>query len=288
MAGIANNRRRGQLLLWTIAFIVIVWSGVCSSAAWAEENPKEIIKNGANAKKLATIDPATFVPKSLVFSSDGRHAIWLTRSNDHYQLVLDGIPGPKFDGTYQPPVVLSPDGRHAAYLVKNKDGNHQTVITDGTIGPPFDHMLRGTPLFSPDSRHVAYAGVRQGAYQVVLDGKPSPDYELVGHLNFSPDGQRFAYAAQHEKRRFVVVDGIPGPLFDDVFPAGFSPDSRHLIYYATQGKKQRMMVDDHPGTEYDSIGPVRFNPAEGAKPPSISYIALLGHDLIAVTQPLPK
>jgi hypothetical protein len=287
MTGIANSRRRGQLRSWTIALVVIAGSVMLSSVAQAQK-PGEGVRDGGNGKALATIDPATFVPKSLVFSSDGRHAIWLMRSNDQFQLVLDGTPGPKFDGTYQPPVVLSPDGRHVAYLVDSKKGDRQSVITDGTVGPPFDHILRGTPLFSPDSRHVAYAGERQGSYQVVLDGKPSPGYELVGHLSFSPDGQRFAYAAQHDKRRFMVVDGVPGPLFDDVFPVGFSPDNRHLIYYATQGKKQRMMVDDHPGAEYDTIGPVRFNPAQGAEPPSINYIALLGHSVIEVTQPLPK
>jgi len=287
MAGIVNSRRRGQLLSWTIALVVIAWSVMFSSVVQAEK-PGEGVKNGVNGKTLGTIDPATFVPKSLVFSSDGRHAIWLIRSKDQYQLVLNGTPGPEFDGTYKPPVVLSSDGRHVAYLVENKKGDRQSVITDGTVGPPFDHILRGTPLFSPDSRHVAYAGERQGTYQVVLDGKPSPGYELVGHLSFSPDGQRFAYAAQHDKRRFMVVDGVPGPLFDDVFPVGFSPDNRHLIYYATQGKKQRMMVDDHPGAEYDTIGPVRFNPAQGAEPQSINYIALLGHNVIEVTQPLPK
>jgi WD40 repeat protein len=290
MAGIANLKRIGQHLCWTIALVVISWSAMHSGVARAETS-NEVTQNGeqgANGKKLATIDPKTFVPKSLVFTADGQHAIWLIRSNDQNQVVLDGTPGPKFDGTYQPPVVLSPDGRHVAYLVENKGDKSLSVISDTSVGPPFDRILQGTLLFSSDSRHIAYAGARQGKYRVVLDGRPSPDYELVGHLSFSPDGQRFAYAAQLDKRRFVVVDGVRGPLFDDVYPSGFSPDSRHIVYYATQGKKQRIMVDDHPGSEYDAIGPVQFHPVRGAETPSIGYIALLGRTLIEVTQPLSK
>jgi hypothetical protein len=284
MSSIANLKRIGQFLSWTIALVVISWSVMLSGVVRAEK-PQEV---NANGKKLATLDSKAVVPKSLVFSSDGRHAIWVIRSNDQNQVVVDGTPGPKFDGTYRPPVILSPDGRHMAYLVENKKDGHLFVISDGTIGPTFDQILRGTPLFSLDSRHMAYAGARQGKYRVVLDGKPSPDYELVGHLTFSPDSQRFAYAAQINKRRFVVVGDVRGPSFDDVFPVGFSPDSRHLVYYATQGKKQRVVVDDHPGSEYDGIGPVRFEPGHGAEPPSIGYIALLGNELIEVTQPLSK
>jgi len=283
MAGIGKFRRRGRLLSW-IAVLAV-------TAAWALLSGMDRTEPPAagelNGKKLATLDSATYIQNSLVFSTDGRHAIWLRRADGgRTQLLLDGTPGPAFDGAYQPPAVLSEDGRHVAYRVDDKKGARQFVIHDGTVGPPFDHLL-GMPVFSPDGRRLAYAGERRGVYQVVLDGKPSPDYELVGHLNFSPDSKKFVYAAQKDKRRFVIVDGARGPSFDDVYPAGFTPDGRHLVYYATQGHKQRIMVDDRPGTEYDAIGPVRFDPLKGGKAPSIGYVALLGHDLVEVTQPLP-
>jgi len=278
-----NIGRKGNFLYWILAVFVVLAGAMALGAALAEES-KEVRPNG---KKVGTLDPETFVPKSLAFTSDGRHALWQIRSKDQFQLLVDGTPGPLFDGTYQPPVVVSPDGRRAAYVLENKKDRRFSVVSDGTIGPVFDKILPGMLIFSSDSRHIAYAGAVQGKYRVLLDGAPSPDYELVGHLFFSPDGKRFLYAAQKDKKRFVVVDGAPGPSFDDVYPAGFSPDSRHIVYYATQGKKQRIMVDDHPGAEYNAIGPVRFNPAQGSEPPSVGYIALLGNDLIEVTQPLP-
>jgi Tol biopolymer transport system component len=283
MTGIGKIGRRKWILGWTAVLVMIAGWAVLSGM----ERTEPPAAGNMNGKKLATLDPATYIAKSLVFSTDGRHAVWLRRTKDgRTQLLLDGTPGPAFDGAFEPPVVLSTDGRHVAYRVDDKKGARQFVINDGTVGPPFDHLL-GMPVFSPDDRHLAYAGERKGTYQVVFDGKPSPDYELVGHLKFSPDSKKFAYAAQKDKRRFVIVDGVRGPSFDDVYPTGFSPDSRHLLYYATQGHKQRLVVDNRAGAEYDAIGPVRFDPLKGGKTPSIGYVALLGHDLIEVAQPLP-
>ena len=281
-----NIGRKVHFFYWILAIFVISVCAMLPGGIQAEES-KEVKADGKKLKKLGMVDPEKYVSKSLVFSPDGRHAIWLNRSNDQYQLLLDGTPGPSFEGIYRPPVVLSPDGRRLFFILENKTDHHLSVVTDGTIGPGFDTILSGTPLFSPDSRHIAYAGALQEKHQVFLDGTPSAKYELVGHLTFSPDSRRFAYAAQKDKKRFMVVDGVPGPSFDDVFPTGFSLDSRHLVYYATRGKKHLIMVDDHPGSEYDMIGPVRFNPVQGADSPSIGYIGLLGNELIEVTQPLP-
>jgi len=278
-----NLERKRNWHYCILALFVLSGGAMHSDSALAEES-KGVIPNG---KKVGTLDPEMFVEKSLAFTSDGRHALWLTRSKDRYQVVVDGIPGPSFDGTYRPPVVVSPDGRRAAYVLENKKDRRLSVVSDGTIGPVFDKILPGTLIFSSDSRHIAYAAANQDKYQVMLDGKPSPEYELVGHLSFSPDGKRFVYAAQKDKRRFVVVDGTPGPSFDDVYPAGFSPDSRHIVYYATQEKKQRIILDDRPGAEFNTVGPIQFNPAQGAEPSSVGYIGLLGNDLIGVTQPLP-
>ncbi|HUK55095.1 MAG TPA: hypothetical protein VLY20_00360 [Nitrospiria bacterium] len=275
--------RKRNFLCWIAALFAV---SACATPSDATPTAESNAVN-ANGKKLGKLEPGTYVPRSLVFTSDGLHAVWLNRSNDQFQLLLDGTPAPPFDGIYRPPVVLSPDGRRMAYLVENKTDHYLSVVSDGKAGPGFDLILSGTPLFSSDGRHIAYAGAVRKKYRVFLDGAPSEEYELVGHLRFSPDGRHFAYAAQKDQKRFMVVDGAPGPSFDDVYPSGFSPDSRHLVYYATRGEKHRIMVDDHPGPEYDTIGPVRFNPVRGAEPPSITYIGLLGNDLIEVTQALP-
>jgi hypothetical protein len=282
MAFEEHRRRKRRARHWISTLAVIFVCAMLWSPVRAEESKKEV----TNGKLLGTIDPATYVQKSLIFSPDGRHAIWLKQSKDRHQLLLDGVPGPLFEGKLRPPAVLSPDGRRVAYLVENEKDQLQQIITDDTFGPVFDKIFTG-PIFSPDSRRTAYAGVLKGKYQVLLDGVPGPKYELVGHLMFSPDSRRFAYAAQKNKKRFVVVDGVSGPPFDDVYPSGFSPDSRHLVYYATQGKKHRVMVDGHPGPEYDSIGPVRFNPVRVNEDPTIGYIGVLGRKLIEVTQSMP-
>ncbi|MBI3804531.1 MAG: PD40 domain-containing protein [Nitrospirae bacterium] len=248
-------------------------------------DPPDLLMEGSE-KKLATLDPALSLPRSLFFSPDGRHAVWVNRAGEQVQVVVDGVAGPPFDSIGRGPVTLSPDGRRVAYVVENKTNQHLSVVVDGKAGPEYEKILSGTPLFSPDGRHVAYAAVREGKYYVILDAAVGPDYELVGHLTFSPDGGRFAYAAQKDKKRFIVADGVPGAPFEDVFIAGFSPDGRHLVYYATEEKQRRVIIDDQPGPLFEAVGPVQFYPAAGKGASFLSYVGLRGSELIQLTQPL--
>lgn len=237
-------------------------------------------------KKIATLDLESVLPRSLFFSPDGQHAVWMSKAGEQFRVVLDGMPGPPFDRIAKGPVVLSPDARRVAYIIENKTNQHLSVVIDGTPGPEYEKILSGTPIFSPNGGRIAYGAQLQEKYYVVLDGIPGPDYELVGHLTFSADSRHFAYAAQKEKKRFIVLDGVAGPAFEDVFIVGFSPDSRHLVYYSNQEKKQRVVIDHQKGAEFDSIGPIQFYAKKKNDPGWISYVGLRGPELIQVSQAL--
>lgn len=274
-----KRNRRG----WMILVVWVVWfltgcAGLPSKGA-AEEKAR------LEEKRVAAVDPTLVVPP-LFFSPDGEHAVWVNRTGEQFQVVLDGAAGPLFDHIGKGPVVLSPDGRRLAYLVENNESRHLSVVVDGARGPEYEKILSGTPIFSPDSRRVAYGAVLQEKYRVVLDGVAGPDYELIGHLTFSDDSRRFAHAAQKEGKRFIVLDGVPGSPFEDVFIAGFSPDHRHLVYYATEEKKRKVVVDGRPGPEFDTIGPVRFHFEKKDGPGRISYLGLRGQEIIQVSQTL--
>lgn len=235
-----QNRGRRLLLLGGIAFL---------AAGCAHTGAKGDAAGEGSETRLATVDFASTLPRSLFFSPDGRHAVWVARAGEQFQIVLDGAAGPLFDSIGRGPVVLSPDGRRLAYLAENKTNKQLSVVADGAPGPEYEKILAGTPIFSPDSR-------------------------------------RFAYAAQKEKKRFIMLDGAPGPPFDDVLVAGFSPDSRHLVYYATEEKNKRVVIDDQTGPSFDAIGPVYFSPASEKRPASVGYVGLRGSELIQVSRPL--
>jgi|SRR5579884_461065 len=274
------DRIRGILLM----LLVLTFSG-CGhlhdhEKAAGKDQPK------ITEKKIATVDLNRAIPRSLFFSPDGRHAVWVDRVGEQFRVVLDGIAGPPFDLIAKGPVTLSPDGQRLAYVIESKENHHFSVVIDGTPGPEYEKILSGTPVFSPNGRRIAYGAERQGKYQVILDGIAGPDYELVGHLTFSADSLHFAYAAQKEKKRFIVLDGLAGPAFDDVFIAGFSPNGRHLVYYANEEKKQKVIVDNEPGPEFDSIGPIQFSYEKSSGPGQIAYVGLRGEEVIQVTQKL--
>ena len=47
------------------------------------------------------------------------------------------------------------------------------------------------PVFSPDSRHVAAKVEKDGAYQILVDGKPFKEsYRALWDPSFSPDSEK--------------------------------------------------------------------------------------------------
>jgi len=102
------------------------------------------------------------------FSPDSSHFAYLVGSGGKYRAVVDGVPGPEYDGP------------------TDRDTN------DGMVTRSFTLFQ-----FSPDSQHTALLAKKGDNWQVVVDGKPG--VALPGFLHFvtfSPDGNRIAYAAQ--------------------------------------------------------------------------------------------
>jgi hypothetical protein len=75
-------------------------------------------------------------------------------------------------------LIFSPDGSRLAYSTKDRNDKAWNMMIDGKPGPAYD-LIGFDPAFSPDNRHIAYAAKKQGKWCVVLDGKELADYELV-------------------------------------------------------------------------------------------------------------
>ncbi len=95
-----KRRLRSMVLLSTLLF------GCATSMAQKKGTGGAAVTE----EMLGALDLETYVGGSLIFSADGRHAIWLNRSDGQYQFILDGKAVSRFDGTYRR-AVLSPDGR---------------------------------------------------------------------------------------------------------------------------------------------------------------------------------
>lgn len=213
-----------------------------------------------------------FLDWPIVFSSGSGHVAWVAsigpEEDPKSQVVIDGQPGPPFDGVEN--LVFSGDGEHVAYvgLLGTGEARRWTVVIDGQEGAELDHgAYRFT--FSPDGDHHAWVETigpeGEERWCVTHDGQPGPWHDPLAFPVFSPDGQHLAYAAADGDIMTVIVDGLPGP---EMFWPGepysgsppllgptFSADSRHVAYGARIGDKWHVVLDGHPGRGFDEIFP---------------------------------
>jgi hypothetical protein len=109
------------------------------------------------------------------------HGIYVTNDTEFAQtfIVVDGTPGPKYDGVYQ--LIISADSRHVAYEAAK--GGHWLAVLDGREGAKYLHIWG--LKFSVDGQHLAYVAAKENGKPVsdrmvvVVDGHESREFEMV-------------------------------------------------------------------------------------------------------------
>jgi hypothetical protein len=172
-------------------------------------------------------------------SLKGGHIAVLAAKGSHYQVIMDGVEGPKIDNLIfnitgqqyrietlwvnQPiPVIFSKDGAHWAYMAKQSD--EFVVMLDGKefARGPINMHNQGTSLnltFSANGQHIFWSDDdAQGNYVIVADGTNGPAMQTLPQLILSPDGSRYAYVNHNRDGTgaWAVVDGRQVNYFGDI------------------------------------------------------------------------
>jgi hypothetical protein len=176
------------------------------------------------------------------FSADGRHVFYLaqrkTDKGTRYVLVLDGKPGPEYEGFWG--AHLCPNGE-VAYVGTN--GFDAQVVFDGV-----PEIAKGgsTLIFSRDGKHHAYIAGKAGSgnHAVVFDGKPGPQFESIENLQFSPDGHVFYQTFSESSGWRLVRDEALVPPVDGyrVSRVYFSQDGQRTVYLGEKRRDGRDMA----------------------------------------------
>jgi hypothetical protein len=199
---------------------------------------------GASSMALAaaTVSQEPLGPDGQLFggslSPKGLHMAVFAGKGSHYQIIMDGVEGPKIDnlifniagdlyragsmwGNAPIPVIFSKDGAHWAYMAKQ--GDEFVVMLDGkelTRGPINTRNL-GSSLnltFSANGQHIFWSDDdAQGNYVIVVDGKPGPAMRTLPQLILSPDGNHYAYVNYNRDGTgaWAFVDGRQVNYFGD-------------------------------------------------------------------------
>ena len=202
-------------------------------------------------------------PIQLVFSPSGDRIAFVEiravgESQVQERIVLDGVPGPWFDGMRNAmgAMQFSPDGRRFAYYRTDGSSRARWVVdgraqrwTDDVRSLSLARLKRVgivesqlPACFSPDSRRFAYAADVEGkGVAVVEDDVEGPRCKEVGMPVFSPGSQHLAYAARTDSSSVcLVLDGEAGPGWraSELGTPVFSRDSRHVavLYRREEGR----------------------------------------------------
>ncbi len=203
-------------------------------------------------------------------SPNADHVALLCAKGSRYNVVFDGVAGPKIEsldntsGTYfnpssgagwvgQVPILFSDDGAHWAYCYK--DGGDTVIMLDGkelARGPMQPQLLM--PLqFSKGGKHFAWAYDNT----INMDGKPGPKPRYLPQLFFSPDGSRYAYVGTEfgGNNQWAVVDGRQVNYFGDIDQ--FAPNNHLISIYRDNSTSTSVFVmDGKPQFKASGIGRV--------------------------------
>jgi hypothetical protein len=110
-----------------------------------------------------------------LFSPDGKHLAYAARMRDKWFVVVDGEPGPVFEGIAKRSLSFSADSEHVAYA--GHRGAQSWVMLDEMAGPPFEVIMPNGPTFRPDGV-LEYVALSEGVLRRVRQQVTASDGEL--------------------------------------------------------------------------------------------------------------
>jgi hypothetical protein len=223
-----------------------------------------VVIDGVEGPKIRQIGSRMYDTRFLAFtwSADAkRHAYSAQKPEGGELVVVDGVPGPTYDGVVAP--VFSPDGKRWAHPALR--GGKWLLVVDGKEGEATYDEIRGHQ-FAPGTGAVAFAARRGNAWTVVVDGVEGKSYGRVGtySLRFSPDGKRLAYWATSGTKPppiTFVLDGVEQGDFTNVganrglgwSSFTFGPDGKRTAFAAEKDGRWVVVTDGVAGAPYDAL-----------------------------------
>lgn len=184
-----------------------------------------------------------------VVSDNGSNLAFIGRKGGDYFLVLNGIEEKIASGEYPSIPEIRPDGAAASVLVVNGQGSAiQNVGKNNTFISSYFKEC-GQITYSADSKHQAFLAKSKIMFNVIVDGKPGPDFDVATFPKYSSDNRYIMYLARNKGKRFVVIAKADGTIikqcnpFDRVFKADFSSDNSSIMYGAIDGRQLLWQVE---------------------------------------------
>jgi len=180
--------------------------------------------------------------KYLQFSRDESRIVFFGKRSSEWHFVDDGKEDSKACSS-PTSVAFQPDGSSIAYS-ECREKRCRLVVDGSEIGAEYNDI--SYPKYSPDGKHLAFLASRSKKWVAVMDGKELPgevDEPGFASWGFSRGAGRFFMSGRMKSTFVHVVDGTPTPGFEIISQIVFSRDGNHYAYggaYSKGGfKKQK-------------------------------------------------
>jgi hypothetical protein len=173
--------------------------------------------------------------KYLQFSRDESRLAFFGKRSSEWLFVLDGQ---EHSNRYTTPTAISfqPDGDSFAYC-ECKGKKCRLVVDGAETGAEYDDI--SYPQYSPDGKRIAFLAKRSKKWVAIVDGKElGSDLDEIWSTSwgFSRGGGRFFFSGRVKSFWVHVVDGSPTPGFEIISPIAFSRDGKHYAYGGADSK----------------------------------------------------
>jgi hypothetical protein len=173
--------------------------------------------------------------KYLQFSRNESRLVFFGKRSRAWYFVDDGKEDSKAISSATA-VAFQPDGPSLAYGECNEHAC-RLVIDGKESAAEYDDI--SYPRYSPDGKHLAFLAKRSKKWVGVLDGKELPgevDEAAFASWGFSRGSGRFFMSGRVKSTFIHIVDGTPTPGFDVISRIAFTRDGSHYAYGGADAK----------------------------------------------------
>ena len=214
-----------------------------------------VVRAGADAAGPPDLGPEVdeLSTDSLVFSPNGRRLAYAARVAGRACAVVDGSPGPAFDGIGA--LRFSPDSRRLGYLARADE--RAFVVVDDRISPAYEAIASLTVGLHD---HVAFLGRTSDGWRAVIDDVEGPSLRAAWPVKFASQGSRAVYVGREDAGERVHDTAGDGPRFDEIAASSLVPssDGAHVAYFARDGEGWHVVLDHVTGPAYDALRTLRL------------------------------
>ena len=185
--------------------------------------------------------------KSLIFTGDGKHVLYVAEKDDQ-QILVDGK---KELGTYDTveKIRVSKEGSPFVYITREDVGNNAILSTMYLGGKEMKYSAPSNPAFSPNGKHFAFFTMSREGASVMVDNKCvcKPNGMGSNDFKFSEDSKSWGICADFQKhyfdgqkssdgppKRIVYINGDEKGVFEEASGLTFAKKSSCYAFFGTK------------------------------------------------------